>query len=90
MTIVYQPNATFHAFKPSGKWYTTDRGILSENCYGVAFTPAERRAKVLEVNGGNYPGLSSPGERFVLVVIPDETVEFGFPLLLPPVVGWEK
>lgn len=82
-------NATFHAFKPSGKWYTSERGNLTEACYGEAFTQTERRARVIQANGGHYPGLSSAGDRFVLVVVPDESVDFGFPLLLTPIASWE-
>lgn len=82
-------NATFMAFKPSGKWYTMERGVLSEDTFGKAYSPPERREKLLASNGGKYPGLSSTGSEFFLVVIPDEEVSFGFPLMLHPRNGGE-
>jgi len=77
-------NATFHAFKASGKWYTSERGTLTPDCYGQPFTPIERRKRLIDANGGKYPGLSSAGAGFVLVIIPDESVDYGFPLMLSP------
>jgi hypothetical protein len=77
-------NATFHTFKASGKWYTSERGTLTPDCYGEPFTPIERRKRIIQANGGKCPGLSHIGSEFVLVIIPDESVDFGFPLMLPP------
>lgn len=71
------PNATFHSFKPSGKWYTTDRGHLPETIHTV-YTRRERQNLILAANGDRYPGLSHGGSHFTWVIIPDEE---GLPLL---------
>jgi hypothetical protein len=76
-------NATFHAFKQSGKWYSSDRGNLSADTYTVWETQ-ERRDKILQANDGKYPGLNGTGSNFIFVVIPDEDAEHGYPLMLKP------
>ena len=53
-------NATFHSFKQSGKWYATDRGLLTADVFAV-FETSKRRARIVAANGGRYPGLNSAG-----------------------------
>lgn len=77
-------NATFHSFKESGKWYATGRGYLSSEVFKV-FDRDQRRDQIIKDNDGKYPGLSSTGSEFVFVVIGDENVEHGYPLMLKPV-----
>lgn len=77
-------NATFHSFKPSGKWYASGRGHLLKDVF-ECFTAVDQWKRILRANGGAYPGLKSIGAEFVCVVIPDEDVEFGYPLMLRPV-----
>lgn len=74
-------NAIFHAFRQSGKWYSSSPGYLSPIVY-EPHTLEARRRQILRDNGGRYPGLIGCGSEFIYVVIPDETVEFGFPLML--------
>lgn len=76
-------NATFHSFKPSGKWYATGRGVLTKDVF-EKFDRSERRRCIVATNGDKYPGLSGPGSEFIFVVIADETVDFGYPLMLFP------
>jgi len=78
-----EPNATFHAFRTSGKWYTTGRGYLSPGVFAV-FERHERREQIVADNGGRYPGLSGPGNDFIFVVVGDDSCDHGFPLLLYP------
>lgn len=76
-------NATFYSFRTSGKYYETGRGSLTEDVFKVFGAP-ERRAQILKDNGGKYPGLSGPGKDFIFVVIGDEQIDHGYPLLLKP------
>lgn len=78
-----EANATFHSFKPSGKWYATGRGVLPEEVYRE-FDLVKRRRLVPEANGGRYPGLSTVGTGFIRVIIPDDTHPNGFPLHWEP------
>lgn len=80
-------NATFHSFKPSGKWYATGRGVLSPEVFKV-FDRGERRAEITKANQGKYPGLSGEGREFVFVVVADEDIPFGYPLMLLPTTEW--
>lgn len=79
-------NATFYCFKPTGKYYTHERGFLRPSVFEV-FGLASRRAQIVEVNEGCYPGLITRGEEFTFVVIPDPDCTYGFPLMLPVVIG---
>lgn len=75
-------NATFYIFKPSGKYYTEDRGVITPNVFrDVANTFRER---VLACNKKKMPGLSSEGEWARVVIILDKEVDFGWPLCLEP------
>ena len=76
-------NATFLSFRSSGKWYTTGRGFLPENAFNC-FEKNERRERIIEANNGKYPGLSGPGNDFILIIIGDESIDYGFPLMLFP------
>lgn len=78
-----EPNATFIAFKRTGKWKYTGRGYLSEDVFKF-FTRGERRAQVLEDNDGKFPGMSTAGEDLVWVIIGDEYLTHGYPLMLHP------
>lgn len=76
-----KPNATFLAFKPSGKWKYEGRGFLTEK---AMMTFDNRKAQVLEDNGGNWPGCSNPMDYLHCVVVPDEAAEgYVYPLMFP-------
>lgn len=76
-------NARFLTFKPSGKWKYEGRGNASEMLF-KRFGVGERRAQVLADNGGLMPGMSTSGSDLIVVVIPDEDHDSGWPLLLLP------
>lgn len=76
-------NGTFMAFRPGGKWYTTERGIVPDKLFnGVPRKHA--RGPIAEANGGCFPGLNSIGTTMFLIVIPDEENDVGFPLMIEP------
>lgn len=78
-------NASFYAFKnsPSLKWGYSGRGYLSKEVFGV-HTIEERREQMLRDNEGNFPGMSGRADHYYLVVIGDEGIDHGWPLLFPP------
>lgn len=73
-------NATFHAFKPSGKWYATARGHMSERVFNV-FDPESRIMQMLADNGGKWPGMSTVASDMTLLVFPDAECPHGYPLM---------
>jgi hypothetical protein len=75
-------NATFYAFKESGKYYSTGRGFLSSLVFSNYFSARERHHQILRDNDGKYPGLSGSGDGFILVIIGDENLSFCWPLLI--------
>lgn len=78
-------NASFYAFKnsPSLKWGYSGRGLLSIRVFGV-HTMDERREQILKDNGGCFPGMSGRADDYYLVVIGDEGIDHGWPLMFPP------
>lgn len=76
-------NATFHSFKPSGKWYATGRGHLSPDAFSVVFDKEARVHRILKDNDGKWPGLGGRGDEFTLVVFGDDNVDYGWPLMFP-------
>ena len=81
-------NATFYTFSAGGshKWWYEGRGHLSAEVFG-AHTIAERREQILRDNDGLCPGMSSAGSDMVIVVIADDDVDWGWPLMLYPEVS---
>lgn len=84
-------NATFHCFRQSGKWYTTERGVLPPEVFKPYLhhgdkTPARVNTwdRILAANGGKMPGLSTTGSTFNVIVILDEDVDHGYPIMLTP------
>ena len=81
-------NAKFYYFKASGKFYTSDRGVMPDVFGGEgsrpAFTNEARREAILRANQNKMPGLSTTGSNFRVVVIIDDSVDFGYPLCLEP------
>lgn len=77
-------NATFYSFRLSGKWCATGRGHLSERVFKSFDRSDLLRDLIVEDNSGVYPGLSGRGSGFIFVVVPDDAVVFGYPLLLVP------
>lgn len=78
-------NATFHCFKPRGKWYTTARGVLPRSVHEPYYQGgADARPKICAANNGCMPGLSGPGDGLIVVVVADEEVDFGYPILMHP------
>lgn len=76
------PNATFHSFKRSGKWYASGRGFLSPEVFTASFDRNGRRERILQDNEGKFPGLSGRGDDFTFVVFGDDDLSYGFPLML--------
>lgn len=79
-------NATFHAFKqPWGKWGYSGRGRLPPSAFQAPiFAPEERLEDILKHNDGKWPGMSTDGREYFLVVIGDEDNNFGWPLMFVP------
>lgn len=78
-----QNMATFHAFKRSGKWYSTERAYLTPMFFREF--PDSRRERLLgHMPNRCYPGLNSAGREFTWVIVPDENHENGFPVMLRP------
>lgn len=79
-------NAKFYYFKASGKFYTSDRGVMP-NIFGgpdAVWGNTERREAILRANQNKMPGLSTTGSSFRIVVIIDEAGDFDYPLCLEP------
>ncbi len=74
-------NCTFVAFKSSGKMYTSARGYLSSAIFDT-YTDDKLRF-ILDVFG-KWPGLSGAGKEFTRVMILDDDVNYGFPILFKP------
>lgn len=62
-------NASFIAFKQTGKFHSMGRGVMSAEVYTTH--QRLRIDKVIELNGGKWPGLSTRGDDFHRVVITD-------------------
>lgn len=75
-------NATFHTFRPSGKWYATGRGVCPESAFNPMLAHHERRAPILVTNDRRMLGLSGDGDGYDVVVVLDDAVNFGWPLML--------
>lgn len=78
------PNATFWIFKPSGKYYTHERGYTIAQ---EAFITQDTRAAMLAANDGRMPGLSGVGSEFFVMVVPDDDLSndlMGVPVMMPP------
>lgn len=78
---IKQENATFHAFKPSGKWKYTGRGYLSPEVFKL-FRGEEQVTQILRDNDGKWPGMNSSADDLTLVVIGDDDIDHGFPLMI--------
>jgi hypothetical protein len=73
-------NATFYAFKPSGKWKYTGRGYLSAEVFDISITSADGKIEqILRDNDNCWPGMSTRADNLTLVVIPDESCPHGWP-----------
>lgn len=77
------PNATFYSFKESGKWKYSGRGRVTQQLF-ACFSRVGRRRRILFDNNEKFPGMSTPAEDFIWVVLPDESCDFGYPLMLLP------
>lgn len=75
--------ATFHIFKPSGKWYASGRGQLPLETFKT-FTGEAQRAVVLLANDRKMPGITGHGANMRVVVIPDDDHPSGWPLCWEP------
>lgn len=79
-----EANATFLTFKPSGKYYASGRGVLPRSVFEPYYKAKDPREEILGANGGKMPGLNSTGRDKIVVVTPDDSVDFGFPIHLAP------
>lgn len=83
-------NARFIYFKRSGKFYSDGRGVVPREVFtpflghgdGTPQTNTARR--LLQANGNHMPGLSTTGSEFHIVVLLDEDVDFGWPIIIFP------
>jgi hypothetical protein len=73
-------NATFHAFKTSGKWGYTSRGVLDAEVFNTFNAFAQYEA-ILKLNGDCWPGMNGRADGYITVAIPDEACTFGWPLI---------
>lgn len=83
---VPKPNATFVAFKPSGKFYQIARGHLPRDAFHPYYDRGRARQLILDAHAGAMPGLSSDGLGYHIVVTPDVDGP-GWPISLPPEDG---
>lgn len=73
-------NATFYAFKKTGKWKYDGRGNLPHD-----FTKYDVfRDYIIASNGGLCPGMSTDAADYFIIVIPDADHPTGWPLMLKP------
>lgn len=72
-------DTTYLFFKESGKWKYEGRGFFP-NTWDVC------RETIMEANGGQMPGISSRGDDYVIVVIPDDDCEaqYCYPRMIKP------
>lgn len=82
-------NATFWTFKPSGKWKYHGRGCVSRNAFNPMFDNRQRREFIVKENDGKMPGCSSGVVDLFATVVLDDDVDYGWPLMLLPLVPWE-
>ena len=79
---------TVMTFRPSGKWYATGRARLdTKKLFRETHGSTERRAELLRQCGGACPGLSGRGDSFVIVLIPHDDAEYGFPVMMKEVTS---
>lgn len=81
-------NCTFIYFKPSGKFYSSARGMAPTITQFISTTPT--RELVIICNDSldfTAPGLSTNGSNFIIIIVPDEeidhTVYLSYPVLCP-------
>lgn len=70
-------DCSFYYFKPGGKWKYEGRGVFPH-------TLEVDREAIRNANGGKMPGISSGGEDYVIVVIPDDdsAAAYAYPRML--------
>lgn len=77
--IVGDPQkAMFYYFKDSGKFYTDAKG------YVPMIHSTWTREEILKANNGKMPGLSTQGETFRIVIVPNIETVYGWPQILEP------
>ena len=82
LAMIMKENCSFHCFKDSGKWYTSKEGFIDESLF--ASFGRNRLNRVLELNGGCWPGLSTEGKEFIRIAIPSKELEYGYPQMYLP------
>jgi len=82
LALLKKKNCTFHCFKASGKWYTSEEGLIDESVFGSFGT--NRLDRLLDLNGGTWPGLSTEGKEFFRIALPHEDLNYGFPQMYLP------
>lgn len=73
--------AKFLYFKSTGKFYTSGEGVLPDDMWDMHGNE-EWRAAILRANQNHMPGLSTTGSNFIVVVLPGDETERGYPLHL--------
>jgi hypothetical protein len=70
-------DCTYLYFKPGGKWKYAGRGVFPH-------TLEVDREAIKHANGGKMPGISSGGEDYIIVLVPDEdsAAAFAYPRML--------
>lgn len=75
-------NATFYYFKPYGKYYAEDRGVVTPEVYRDIRN--SWRERITLVNKGRWPGLGKDSSWARVVIIPDKDLTYAWPLCLEP------
>lgn len=75
-----KPDTTYLYFKPSGKWKYEGRGVFPS-------TFEVDRGTIMGANDGKMPGISSNGQDYIIVVLPDDDCSspYAYPRMLHPV-----
>lgn len=82
LALIKKENCSFHCFKPSGTWYTSEEGFIDESVFEECGRDSLNR--VLELNEGCWPGLGTKGEGFFRIVLPHEDLDYGYPQMYLP------
>lgn len=82
LAMIKKENCSFHCFKASGKWYTSEEGFIDKSVFKEF--DKDRLAKILELNEGKWPGLSTEGKDFFRIILPHEDLDYGYPQMYLP------
>lgn len=79
-------NATYIYFNQAGKFKDKARGYFPNAAFAGYYRGAEAaREECLRLHKGYMPGMLTTGSTWTVVVIPDDGLDVGWPILLPAV-----